>query len=248
MTQLWPRIPASYARVLLGGLGAGTVVQLQRSARVDLGRTTFAATGGTRVGREAVMELVAELRSTAAEFGYPNTADDSARVAFDRAAAAVVYRSMDVTTVEAAHRGVWNFLALVAAPDLVQWRFGRNNPERWIASDLTRHMLARLWWNALTFVRPGTDGNPDLSLLRTLGESDLNQIIERRSIAGNTRLAQALARLVDEGRGDLRRRQFLRDVAPRLRRRLAFVDFSALTDEQLDDQLRDMARQRDASS
>ena len=146
---------------------------------------------------------------------------------------------MRINTVEAANNEVWNFLALVAAPDLVRWRwYDSSNPERWVSSDRTRHMFARLWWQALTFADM-SDGATDYSLLQALIERDLNQITERRSIGGVPRLARAVARLaLTDGTHDTEGSDLLRRITPPLRRRVVFVDFASLTDEQIDDQLR----------
>ncbi|MBT9293985.1 hypothetical protein M2405_001513 [Rhodococcus erythropolis] len=84
------------------------------------------------------------------------------------------------------------------------------------------------------------DGVADYSLLRKLSESDLNQITERRSIAGVTPLARSIARILIEGGGQ---RKVLRDAVPRLRRLMAFIDFSILSDEQLDDRVRAIFRE-----
>lgn len=238
MTRLWPRLNPALARALLVDLGGHSVARLARLAAPEHPQVTYAATGGSRATRNDIATLAETLRRTADEFGYPRPGDEAERIGFDRAAAETLYAGMDVTTVEAAHRGVWNFLALVAAPDLVQWRFGRGNAERWVATDLTRHMFSRLWWQALTFGQPVSDGRLDYTLLRGLGESDLNQLTERRSIGGNPRLARAIARLVLAGSGQVSRRELLRDITPRLRRRLAFIDFTVLTDDQLDDHVR----------
>jgi hypothetical protein len=99
-------------------------------------------------------------------------------------------------------------------------------------------MFSRLWWQALTFGSPTEVGGIDFSLLRRLSESDLNQLTERRSIGGNPRLARALARAVLES--DAARREVIREVTPKLRRRLAFIDFSSLSDSQIDDQIRSL--------
>lgn len=239
MTQLWPRLGPAAARTAYSGLRRRTVAELASTASTDRGRATYAATGGSRVSQREIGLLITELRRTAAEFGYPTPADDTARVAFDRAAAEELYRRMNVTSVEAANNGIWNFLALQAAPDLVRWRFpDSTNVERWICTDRTRHMFARLWWQALTFAVPTDDGRTDLTLLRQLTESDLNQLTERRSIGGNPRLARSVARLLAAASSEVRRRDLLRRITPRLRRRLAFIDFSMLTDDQLDDHLR----------
>jgi hypothetical protein len=229
---LWPRISTPVARAAFEQIGTVGVRDLGSSARTSHPQETFAATGGTRIAKEGVEALCKTTREAAIEYGYPDSAPDARRIAFDRAAAEVMFRGMNITTFEASNRGVWSFLAVVAMPDVTLWRFGRTNVERWIASDLTRHMFARLWWQALTFSFSDSDGNLDFSLLWGLSESDLNQITERRSVAGNARLAQALARAVIDASGA--RRELIREVTPKLRRRLAFIDFSTLTDAQVE--------------
>jgi len=192
------------------------------------------------VSDQQVLDLVRDLRQVAADFGYPQSADDRNRIDFDRAAAEVLHRRMKLNTVEAANNEVWNFLALVAAPDLVRWRWlESDNAERWISSDRTRHMFARLWWQALTFAEVAPDGNVDFTLLRSLNERDLNALTERRSIGGVPRLARALARMVlTDGERDTGASVLLRQMGPFLRRRIVFIDFASLTDDQIDDQLR----------
>jgi hypothetical protein len=238
MNELWPRMSGPLARASFEQLGGMGIRELAASSRADHPQETFAATGGVRARPGDIERFAKAVRDTAMEFGYPERAGDQDRIAFDRAAAEVVYRAMTVTTVEASNRGVWNFLAVVVMPDVTQWRFGRDNVERWVATDLTRHMFSRLWWQALTFGSPTEVGGIDFSLLRRLSESDLNQLTERRSIGGNPRLARALARAVLES--DAARREVIREVTPKLRRRLAFIDFSSLSDSQIDDQIRSL--------
>lgn len=239
MSQLWPRlgpVPAREMYVELAGLDVPTL--LDRSS-AEHPRLTYAATGGARVSSAAVSALTDDLRTAAQECGYPHIADSAQRRTFDRLAAEVLYRQMDITTVEAAVDQVWNFMALVAAPDIVGWRWaGSENQERWICTDRTRHMFARLWWQARTFVLD-TDIGPDFSLLRPLSERDLNQITERKVIGGIPPLARALARLVSSERNDdAVGSQLLRALTPLLRRHVMFVDFASLSDEQIDDHLR----------
>jgi hypothetical protein len=238
MNELWPRISVPIARAAFESLSGLSVRDLAAASRLEHPQETFAATGGLRAKHDDIEQLSKAVRDTALTYGYPEPASDQDRIAFDRAGAEIVWKQMAMTTVEAANRGVWSFVALVALPDVTQWRFGRDNVERWIASDLTRHMFSRLWWQALTFAVPNSNGTHDFSLLRKLSESDLNQITERRTLGGNVRLARALARAVVSS--DLGRREVIRDLTPRLRRRLAFVDFAALTDEQIQDHIRSL--------
>lgn len=236
MTELWPRLGLAPATVAYRAL-EGEPAQLAVAARTKHPQMTYAATGGRRIGETGVRQLAEAVRANAEDFGYPYEVDTADLVRFDRVAAETVHKTMNITAVEAGTRGVWSFLSVVAMPDITQWRFPNRNVERWIATDLTRHMFARLWWQATTFVVV-TEAGHDYSLLRSLSESDLNQITERRSIAGVTPLARSIARVaLDLGSTDSRRAVF-REAVPRLRRLMAFVDFATLSDDQLDDRVR----------
>lgn len=237
--QLWPRLPAATANALYRGFAESTIEGLASAATNHHPSATYPATGGRRVGAPTVDNLAADMRTAAKKYGYPSPAGvASDRVAFDRDGAEILHRAMRVTTVDAAARGVWNFLALVAMPDVVYWRFGFDNRERWIASDLTRHMFARLWWQALTFAAPDSSGRSDYSLLRRLSERDLNQITERRRIGGDTRLARILAAVAVESPEN--GTDILRSITPKLRRHIAFIDFTALTDDQIEAHIRSL--------
>lgn len=237
--QLWPRLPAATANAMYRGFADPTVEGLASAAMNHHPSATYPATGGRRVAAITVENLAADLRTAAMKYGYPEPAGAAAdRVAFDRDGAEIIHREMRVTTVDAAARGIWNFLALAAMPDVVYWRFGYDNRERWIASDLTRHMFARLWWQALTFAVPDSSGGFDYGLLRRLSERDLNQITERRRIGGNTRLARILAAVAVDSPENAT--EILRSITPTLRRHIAFVDFSALTDDQIEAHIRSM--------
>jgi hypothetical protein len=95
-------------------------------------------------------------------------------------------------------------------------------------------MFARLWWQALVLGETTESGPVSFALLNALSESDLNQLLERRSIGGNPILARAAAKALI-GREDPRvqRRDLVRDVTRRLQRRLAYIDFLALDEEQV---------------
>jgi hypothetical protein len=221
MTQLWPR------------LAFGDALDLYQSdpvtGRMAHPSQTFAATGGTRVGEIQIVNLADALQGAAADVGYPEPPPNAGRISFDRRAAFVLTQQMDLSWSEASAREVWSFLALVPLAHLTDWRFGRNNRERWIASDLTRHTWARLWWQGTVFAAV-----PDV--LGALTESDLNQLLERRVIGGDIRLTVAISRAVVSVPADEeRRRDVIRDVAARLRRRLAFTDPFAMSDTDLDE-------------
>ncbi|PJJ72948.1 hypothetical protein CLV46_2527 [Diaminobutyricimonas aerilata] len=220
MTDLWPRLPIGQAFALFAEEETPAPL-LSHPAQ------TFAPTGGTRIAEDRVNALVDELVVAAQRAGFPGTSTAAQRVAFDREAAFVLTRHMKIPWAEASAREVWHFLALVALPHVTQWRFGRGNRERWIASDLTRHTWARLWWHGTVF-----ESAPDV--LRSLSESDLNQLLERRAIGGDARLTVHLSRAVISATGDgEHRRAVIRDSTARFRRRLAFTDPFAMTDDEL---------------
>ena len=216
------------AETLFADLNSGGALPLAADSHQA---QVYAQVGG-RVTNEEVRRLHKEVEIVASQFGFgtrPPSREE--RIAFDRAAAGRVHECMDLSWAEAGSRDVWSFVALVALPDVTEWRWQhtlpKRNRERWVASDLTRHTWARLWWQVTTFATA-----PEA--LDRLNESELNQFLERRAIGGNPRLLGALARetlvAIDQG---VPRRPLIRDTTRRLRRRLAFIDDLALTDTQL---------------
>jgi hypothetical protein len=178
------------------------------------------------VSAKRIRELIDAVSTLAGEYGFPEAARNDARISFDRDAAKVIRGQLDLSWAEAGNRDLWSFLSLVALPHVTMWRFGAGNKERWIATDLTRHTWARLWWQAVVFA-----GHEHI--LAALSESDLNQLLERRSIGGDPRLVREMARAVAELAANAPRRPVIRDVTARLRRYLAFLDVRALSDQQV---------------
>jgi hypothetical protein len=228
MTELWPHLPEVVAARLHQDLGSGT----RPEPAVDHDDRIWAPVGA-RVHQKQIRVLIDAMTKLAEHHGFPAPAGPDARIAFDRAAAPLIREHMDLAWAEAGNRELWSFVSLVVLPHVTMWRFGVTNRERWVASDLTRHTWARLWWQAVVFA-----GRDDV--LAALSESDLNQLLERRSIGGDPRLVAAMATAVIGAPSDLRRRQVIRDVTARIRRYLAFVDIRALDDAQVDELCRDL--------
>lgn len=187
----------------------------------------FAPVGGTRATIDDLDRLRQEVVLIATRSGFPDTTDSNARVQFDRAAAAALPTMMVMNWNEASAIDVWSHIALVVVPDVTEWRFeGSANKERWIGPDLVRHAWARLWWQGTVF-----EGHFDL--LEQLSESDLNQLLERRSIGGDRRLLIGIAEAIVQSAGNLSRRSLVRDAARRLRRELSYLDPHSLDDAQI---------------
>jgi hypothetical protein len=218
VSALLPRISRLVADAVFDSFGEAP---LEGSASHPL--QVFAPVGGQRSDEAELLATRDAVIALAAEHGYPDERLDL--IAFDREAARVLKTRFDLTWAEAGARDVWSFVALVLLPEVTDWRFGRGNRERWIASDLTRHTWGRLWWQAAAF-------EEDLSLLDRFTESDLNQLLERRSIGGDPRLLRAIGiALLSPAVEDVARRHLIRDATARLLRRLAFVDARSLDDE-----------------
>jgi hypothetical protein len=223
MSTLWPRLPqivaeSEYAQVRATG---APPPRTRHPAQI------YSPVGGAPATAHQIQQLIDRLQELATAHGYPDPAPAPARIAFDRAAVAELRAAMDLTWSEGGHRGTWSFLALVALPHLTRWRFGTGYAERWIAIDLTRHAWARLWWQGVVF-------ESDPELLARLSESDLNQLLERRTLGGDPRIVCALGRAVVEQTPDgTDRRPIIRDVTARLLRKLAFLEVAAIGDSAL---------------
>jgi hypothetical protein len=243
---LYPRLTPLAARASLAEHAGRTPDELQHSAEPRHPDMYFAATGGEPARAEHLNRLADVLRETAREHGYPHTATDAARIAADRALASAMLQHMQLRPAEAAARDMWTFLAVQLVPDVVAWRWpNAAGDQRWICTDITRHALGRLWWQAYTLAAPTPDGRTDLTLLERLSESDLNQIFERRAIGGRPALARTIARAVtdpDLTSPHIARRRIIRDVTKRVRRLLPFTLFLALDDDQLKSRVEELVR------
>jgi hypothetical protein len=232
MTVLWPRLPDAVALQEYEKFRAGA----ERESAAHHPEQVYAPVGSPAAVQD-IERLATKVTELASAYGYPAPTTDASRIAFDRACAPVVREHVDVTWAEAGSRPLWSFIALVPLPHVTFWRFGTNNVERWVASDLTRHTWARLWWQAVVF-------ESDQQLLARLSESDLNQLLERRAIGGDPRLVRSIAAaVVGADIGTLPRREVIRDVTKRLLRRRAFVDIRALDEGQLLELCRQMVWQ-----
>lgn len=223
MSELWPHLPAVVGAALYAEVAAG-----RPPAPSDSHPEQTWAPVGARVAPKRVRELIDAITTVAGQYGFPLPAGGDARVSFDRDAAKLIRSRLDLSWAEAGNRDLWSFLSLVALPHVTMWRFGPDTAERWIATDLTRHTWARLWWQAEVF-----SGHEHI--LDALTESDLNQLLERRSIGGDPRLVREMARAVTELSANTPRRPVIRDVTARLLRHLAFLDVRALSDPQVQD-------------
>lgn len=150
---------------------------------------SFAASGGNR--SETLADTIgSRLREIATGDGFPDNSSQVAKSKFDRDAAIYLGSLPDLATGEALRDDVWSFMATVVVPDVVSWRFPDRAAHRFEGG--VRNAFQRLWIRAVVLDRGG--GHEDRwGLIRALSEDAAVQIFERASIAGNRRIAIALA-------------------------------------------------------
>ncbi|MFC8873662.1 MULTISPECIES: DUF6339 family protein [Streptomyces] len=111
-----------------------------------------------------------------------------------------IHATLRLTRREAADRRLWNHLALAVAPDYVVWRHlseasRRVAPERF-HGPTDRQCFSRLWWAAELF-RNGPDYGP---VEVACGNQDLIHTVLRKDLIDHRPTAQALVRLLKDGK------------------------------------------------
>lgn len=154
---------------------------------------------------------------------------------FDWTLGRSLHQHIEIVTSDAAHRTMWNFLSLMVFPDVVWMRFSDPSEDRALGGP--RNVLRRTW-NRYE-VLGGLDGYG----AETLNEDELVQLTERTSLARNRRLVNALARRVVAHEGP-RRMEYTRELAKRATFITGPLLLDVLSDEQLDDLVDAIARDR----
>lgn len=220
---LWPRITRSVAETIFQTDVAQNIVPDARTTHPEM---TYGTTGG-RISASDVEQLRKAVLQVAERHGYLTESNRGAGgSAFDREVARVLVAEMDLSWDEAGQPGIWSFLSLVVLPDVTAWRWrgtADSTPTkvRWVCIDPTRHTWGRLWWQQ-TLCRDHID------ILSKFNESELNQLFERTSFTRNRDFFLTFAFAIATNLGEAGRRPFIRDVAKRMRRRLAFIDTFSL--------------------
>jgi len=234
---LYPRLPQQVASYLAEQLRSVPIEEAARQAQLEHPEAFYTPTGGGRIPREALGELRHLLLARAKEAQYPAPSGEEHRLAFDTAAAIELHARMDIGPGEAAKPGLWDFLCCVLACDLVRWRFP-GGPEgtgvdRFLGG--RRNTLQRLWWRSFLLHDP--TGEDPYSLLRRLGEDELVQLMERPSLAGNSRLTRVVAvqfLKIAQLHPRITRRLLIREAQKRLMRLSSFTSLEAVDDSDLD--------------
>lgn len=232
MTYLWPRLHAGIADDLFEQISfdsqpvvTGTISQHPKA---------YFAAVGTPISPDSTETVRRRILDIAFSHGYPAEQGVEVNEKFDLAITGLSQELFPMGWAEAASTEVWSHIALVLLPDITWWRWRLStsqsktlNRERFVGSDLTRHAWARYWWR-----HRQTEG--DLSILELFGEAGLNQILERRDSLGSSQAfisAIAGALRPHAEREKRAPRNLVRDVSSRALRQMAFIDDSALDQE-----------------
>ncbi|MFI8889549.1 DUF6339 family protein [Streptomyces paradoxus] len=202
-------------------------------------RAVYAATGGRRVSREELDQLRDSVLRAARDQGFPTSRSTVQRSAFDRKTAQILHEHCFMVPGEASQRQIWAFLSLALLPDVCAWRWPADSDGRYVAdrfkgTDLTRHGFARLWTRAHVLHDPKEDD--PYNLLDVLGESDLDQIMARRSaLAASPALVRSIVRAHRDDRSErfVSSRDVFRESLMRLLRLTAFLDLDSASEPEL---------------
>ncbi|MFD7159424.1 DUF6339 family protein [Kribbella sp. NPDC059898] len=241
MSLLYPRLLIEQAKPLHEQYRTLGIEELGHRAGTSHQSAIYAATGGDRVSTGQLAELRSGVLQLATQYGFPAESSRGARGEFDLRLATYLHLGMKVIPAEAASGDVWAFLALVLLPDVAYWRYPQPPGDRVLGTDITRHVLGRLWWRAQLVHSP--DEPDSYKALEVLGEAALDQIYTRRkALGGSPLVVKAILRTWTTLELDgLEERAVLRDFLQRLLRLSPFVAFEALDPVVLEEELRAVA-------
>ncbi|MFC8200623.1 DUF6339 family protein [Streptomyces sp. NPDC057298] len=243
MSFLYPRLLAEHAKPLFEEYRYLSIAELTGRVGYSHGSAVYVATGGDRVSATQLHELRAGVVDLAKSAGFPEDSDRAHNAEFDLRLSALLHAETGMVPAEAASRDVWAFLALVVLPDVAFWRYPKPPKDRVMGTDLTRHVLGRLWWRA-QLVRSSDSPKP-YDALEILGEAAFDQIYARRAaLGGSPHMVRAILRVwKDLDLHGLNERETLRDFLKRLLRLAPFVLFDGIEEHALDDELRSVAQE-----
>lgn len=226
---LYPQLPLAVASELAEARSCLEVVDLRALSASSHELQTFSATGGHQCSR-LELEALAEKIRTLCDSCEPNEVDAPL--------ARLVHSALSLSRREACSDGVWSFFSCVLVPDVVRWRFpgSPTAADRFVGAQRgVRTLVGRAWWRAeLLHDSSPPLGRDSLWLLDELTEDEVLGLVERPRAVASRRVAVALARaLVEVKAGDLQRGLVAREAIKTFLRLGYFVDFDAMSDEEL---------------
>lgn len=213
MHFVYPRLPFFAAERLVEEAAAtyrsAGLAGLEELVAFEHSRAEPVATGG-RVADvhqvERVRLAVVDAAKPWRERGSISRADSAS---FDLAVGRALHDTLQIIPSDAAHDETWNFLTLVAMPDIAVLRFPDMHLDRMFGT--LRNPLRSSW------VRRDTLGDLTDRYPRPLGVDEMVGLFERSEMARNRPLIRALAKAVMEYGGAGSRSDWARDVFKEIR-------------------------------
>ena len=235
---LYPRLPRVASRTIIAQSASSTLRELRDGSALTHPDAAPSATGGTPVPPSVLLKVQQEMRQIADRFEFPKPLSLAGQQEIDRLWGTYLRASMGIIPGDAAEEGVWSFLSLVVLPELAPWRFPGRTEERLLGRP--RNTLRRLWWRAWT-LGPNLSWAPEGCM--PFVEDEYVQIMERTSVAGNTRTARAFQQAVwraEHAEIPMGRSDVVRELLPRLRAMLSYLCLDIIADSELDDLLNEL--------
>lgn len=199
-------------------------------------KVSWPASGGKRVD----WDVFSAIRSAFDELLYKRViGSDMTPQDFDHKVYRILKNNLpDLTPSLAAKMEFWNFMNVGLLPDVVVFRWGRENKEinkeRFFSK--RRNYLGTLWWRVdMFFDDAAIDDAGKWKVLDTLSEDEFVQIMERPRLAGYQGLALALGREVADIRQNCKvpaslMKDLVRNALVELRIQAVSIDFNLIAD------------------
>lgn len=241
-TFVFPRLPRAAARQLIIEREGWSADRL-RHASATSHPAAAPARAGTVVPEQQLSRIRDAVRAALADADpkFPWPLGKGPRVGeFDRVVGRELYEGMHIFPADAASEGVWSFMTLVLLPELGPWRFPGSGDKRYLG--VPRNVLRRTWWRAHVL---GADLGGEADGSPPLGEDELVQIFERPTLAGNPWVARSIVATIHRVAPDVgtARSTFVRDLTRRLLRLTPLLSLDALSHDELDELISDLASQ-----
>lgn len=153
---------------------------------------------GLRTATEDELQILRdEVVAAARKFGYPSSTKKKDHISFDHEVATILVSQIDTPINDARSDELWNFITTVLLLDIASWRFPnkRKDPKfnRYLGVS-PKSTFKKLWWIGYNLGE----------LNRVLGEDMSVALMERTTIAGDSRLPKVVAELAQKREADVK--------------------------------------------
>lgn len=193
MSYSLPRLSSRAVELMMDKLSSDIPVDAAiAQAKSELDQmVTLPPVGGKSISPEDMRKLlVLPLKDKVGHLLSVEKSNSAQRSEFDKLIAETLGASELLDSGNGYSEGFWIYLACLELPELVVWRWGRNNRRRFEGRE--RNAFRRLWTRA-RLVDRGVGREDRWGLLGVLTEDAYQQIVERPSIAADRKLSLTMA-------------------------------------------------------